>query len=102
MSAVKGNTLRVSGLSSAARLGDRVRIQTHAGAVLTGEVLQLETASLLILPDSAPEGVALGDRVLLLEAATIAPAASWIGRIIDPLGEPLDGRPLLRGPHPRT
>jgi len=102
VSSVQGNTLRVSGLSSAARLGDRVRIQTRAGVILTGEVLQLETASLLILPDSAPEGVALGDRVLLLEAATIAPAASWIGRIIDPLGEPLDGRPLLRGPEPRA
>ncbi|MDT8325894.1 MAG: FliI/YscN family ATPase [Roseovarius sp.] len=102
VSAVQGNTLRVSGLSASACLGDRVRIRTRAGAVLTGEVLQLETASLLILPDSAPEGVALGDRVLLLDAATIAPTASWIGRIIDPFGEPLDGRPLLRGPEPRA
>lgn len=102
VSAVQGNTLRVSGLSGAARLGDRVRIQSRAGAVLTGEVLELEIASLLILPDSVPEGVALGDRVLLLDAATIAPAVSWIGRIIDPFGEPLDGRPLLRGPKPRA
>ena len=33
----------------------------------------------------------------LLEARGIAPADGWIGRIIDPFGNPLDGKPLLRG-----
>ena len=32
----------------------------------------------------------------------LAPDTSWIGRVIDPFGQPLDGRPLAMGPHPRT
>ena len=41
------------------------------------------------------------DRVELIGRAEIAPDDSWIGRVIDPYGRPLDGRPLLRGPQPR-
>ncbi|WP_297772890.1 FliI/YscN family ATPase [uncultured Roseovarius sp.] len=94
---VRGNALRISGLSDLARLGDRIVIHRRAGGILAGEVIQLEAAALLVLPDDAPEGVALGDRVILGDRAVISPADSWLGRIIDPFGEPLDGRPLLRG-----
>ena len=99
--AVRGGLLRVSGLSATARLGDRVRVTRQGGGALTGEVLQLEAASILVLPDAAAEGVALGDRVRLLGASEIAPSDDWIGRVIDPFGAPLDGRPLLRGSRPR-
>lgn len=99
--AVQGGVLRVSGLSGAARLGDRVRVASRGGGTLTGEVLQLEVAAILVLPDAAAEGVALGDRVRLLGASGIAPSDDWIGRVIDPFGAPLDGRPLLRGLRPR-
>jgi len=99
--AVQGGILRVSGLSAAARLGDRVRVARRGGGPLTGEVLQLEAAAILVLPDAAAEGVALGDRVRLLGAPGIAPSDDWAGRVIDPFGAPLDGRPLLRGPCPR-
>jgi flagellum-specific ATP synthase len=97
---VAGGLLRVGGLSRVARLGDRVRIVTARGP-LSGEVLQMEAAALLILPDEAAEGVALGDRVRLLGPSEIAPSEDWIGRVIDPFGVPLDGRPLLRGPGAR-
>ena len=94
---VTGGLLRVSGLSRAARLGDRVQLQGARGP-LAGEAVQMEAAALLVLPDEAAEGVALGARVRLLGPAGIAPSDAWIGRVIDPLGRPLDGRPLLRGP----
>jgi flagellum-specific ATP synthase len=99
--AVQGGVLRVSGLSAAARLGDRVRVALRDGGTLSGEVLQLEAAAVLVLPDAAAEGVALGDRVRLIGAPVIAPSDDWIGRVIDPFGAPLDGRPLLRGAAPR-
>ncbi|MFU8835844.1 MAG: FliI/YscN family ATPase [Roseovarius sp.] len=97
---VAGGLLRVSGLSDVARLGDRVRILTVRGAML-GEVLQLDAAALVILPDEAAEGVALGDPVRLLGPSEIAPSDDWIGRVVDPFGLPLDDRPLLRGPKAR-
>lgn len=101
IASVQGAALRVTGLSAVARLGDRVRIHARDGRHRTGEVLQLEQGSVLVLPDESAEGLALGDRVSLLGAATIAPSADWIGRVIDPYGQPLDDRPLLRGEHER-
>src|SRR6056297_2359217 len=96
VSAVKGHALCLSGLSGEARLGDRVRIDRMSGP-LHGEVVQLEDGRTVILPDEAPVGVALGDSALLLDAATVSPAPGWIGRVIDPFGNPLDGTPLASG-----
>ncbi|WP_457649695.1 FliI/YscN family ATPase [Profundibacter sp.] len=93
-------TLTVRGLSGCASLGDQVRI-THRDAVMGGEVLQLSRDAVVILPDHSAEGVVIGDRVTLLGQALIAPDSSWIGRVIDPSGQPMDGRPLMRGVQPR-
>ncbi len=97
VSAVSGGILQISGLADFARIGDRLRLMKPNGGYLEGEVLQLDHGHVTMLPDAFPEGVSLGDRVALLEANTLAPSFSWIGRIVDPYGRPLDGRPLLRG-----
>jgi flagellum-specific ATP synthase len=93
-------TLRVTGLTAIAGLGDRVLIR---GATMRtgGEVVGLSAAGVTILPDEVAEGMAIGDAVALEGRADIAPADDWIGRIIDPLGRPLDGRPLFPGTVPR-
>ena len=59
--------------------------------------LQVDADAISMLPDAAPDGVALGNRVILQQMPEFAPSASWIGRVVDPFGRPLDGRPLLRG-----
>jgi len=97
----RGHLLIAAGLGGRARLGDRVRVLTAAGAELGGEVLGLTRDGAEILPDGAVEGVSIGDRVEHLGQSLIAPDASWIGRVIDPYGVPLDGRPLPRGRAPR-
>lgn len=91
-------TVKVAGLVPAAALGDRVLI--HAGPkVLPGEVLCISPDVINVLPDGPADGLVIGDRVELLGRAEISPDDSWIGRIVDPFGAPLDGRPLLRGNH---
>jgi flagellum-specific ATP synthase len=92
--------VQVAGLGPAA-IGDRVVIQSR-DSVAGGEVLRLTPGVCFVLPDSAGDGMAIGDRVELLGRAEVAPADSWVGRIIDPTGQPLDGRPLIRGPVPRA
>ncbi|MGC3938122.1 FliI/YscN family ATPase [Roseobacter sp. EG26] len=93
---VEGGVIHVSGLAGKARIGDLVVVYRR-GEPLSGEVLQLDDDLLVLLPDQSPEGVALNDRAALLEARGIAPSDAWIGRVIDPFGNPLDGKPLLRG-----
>lgn len=90
---VARGTVRVTGLESRARQGDRVQIDNKLG----GEVLQLGHDGMTVLTDGAPDGLAIGAKVALLGQGGIAPDNSWIGRIIDPFGRPLDGRRLFRG-----
>ncbi|PTX00400.1 FliI/YscN family ATPase [Pararhodobacter aggregans] len=94
-------TLLVHGLSKRARLGDRVQIEDAQGRIIGGEILALSRDGAEVLPEEATEGLAIGDRVEHVGRNTIAPDDSWIGRVIDPYGEPLDGRPLARGTLPR-
>jgi len=94
-------TLTVKGLSATASLGDQVSITRRGNATMGGEVLQLTRGEVVILPDRSAEGVVIGDRVTLLGEASIAPDSNWIGRVIDPSGNPLDGCTLFRGLTPR-
>ena len=87
----------VKGLEDVAVLGDRVRIGTDLG----GEVVALRPDTSTVLTDALAEGLAIGDEVRLQGRSGIAPDESWIGRVIDPFGCPLDGRPLFRGPKAR-
>ena len=96
-----GGLVAVSGLGHVAALGDRVRLDRPGGA-LDGEVLALAPESITILPESPPEGVAIGDPVRHLGPAVLAPDDSWIGRLIDANGAPLDGRPLRAGAEARA
>lgn len=90
--------LEVSGLSRKARLGDGIRLWPTGGAALRGEVIGIAGPFVTVLPEGSAEGLALGDRAELIGPAAIHPHDSWVGRIVDPLGRPLDGRPLARGP----
>ena len=85
--------VRITGLERQARKGDRVLIAGFLG----GEVLSLSAEGLIVLTEGPPDGLAMGGQVELLGAAGLAPDDSWIGRIVDPYGRPMDGRPLFRG-----
>ncbi|SDX24570.1 FliI/YscN family ATPase [Celeribacter indicus] len=93
--------LTVSGLSGIVALGDLVEIG-HGTQVRLGEVLQLDRTGVTILPDGGPDGLSIGDPVCHLGSNHIAPDETWIGRVIDPFGRPLDGRPILTGTRPRA
>lgn len=90
----------ITGLEGAT-LGDRVLIHSRDGTA-GGEVLRLSAGRCSVLPDASGDGMAIADRVELVGKAEIAPDDSWIGRVVDPMGRPLDGRPLMRGAVPRA
>lgn len=92
-----GSALHISGLAQDASIGDGLHVHRKRGPVLQGEVVQILGDTLVMLCDNSPEGVSLNDRVTLLAPGMIAPSQEWLGRIVDPAGRPLDGKPLLRG-----
>lgn len=97
---VSAGTVQVGGLIDVARVGDRAFIQPGLQEI-AGEVVKLDEAGAHVLVDGIPDGVSIGDRVRLEAPPIFAPDETWIGRVIDPDGRPVDGRPLLPGLVPR-
>lgn len=95
---VKAGLIEVSDLAGDVSIGNQIRIERAGLPPLPGEVVQLRGNSLWILPEDAPEGVALRDRAVVAPTSIVAPSDGWLGRIIDPDGMPLDGLPLSKGP----
>jgi len=97
-------TVTVAGLADKVALGDRVRIVSRTARRLDGEVLRITGGPggvVEVLPAEPAAGLFTGDRVLVLGPARLAPDNGWLGRIVDPDGQPLDGRPLFPGRDPR-
>ena len=94
---IGGGVVRASGLSVRAVIGDRVSILRSDGLEVGAEIVALCAQGATLLPDGMSSGIAIGDRIALQGACGIAPHDSWIGRVIDPFGRALDGRPLQRG-----
>ncbi|WP_333683187.1 FliI/YscN family ATPase [Pontibaca methylaminivorans] len=94
---VSGGVVQISGLTACARVGDQVILTRNSGVPLEGEVLRIGQDHVAMLPESAPDGVALNDRAILRSVPEFAPSQHWIGRVIDPYGRPIDGRPLACG-----
>jgi flagellum-specific ATP synthase len=82
------------------RTGQRCLIERGAGVWIEAQVVGFKGEVSYLMPYKNPEGLATGARVLPQperEALRIGP--SWLGRIVNGLGEPVDGRGRLGGEH---
>lgn len=97
VSSIGRGTVMVTGLEDVAALGDRLVI----GARLGGEVVALRPDAITVLTDHMAEGLQMGTLARLVGQAGISPDNSWIGRVVDPFGNALDGRVIFKGPRMR-
>lgn len=93
---ITDNVVRVSGLSEVAAIGDIVAFGTEPDA-RRGEVVAIGPESVTVLPEGTADRLRTSERVVHLGPATLQPSDAWIGRVIDPFGNPMDGVPLARG-----
>lgn len=91
--AISAGTVRIDGLDRAA-IGDRVRLGPDR---LEGEIVAIDGGQRIALADGPMAGLTPGQAAISFGPLRLAPDDSWIGRIVDPAGKPLDGRPLLPG-----
>ncbi len=94
VTALGRDCVTVSGLDRVTALGDRVRL----GVDLKGEILGIEAGSARVMPEGPADGLHLGAEVTHLGPPTISPHDGWLGRVLDPDGQPMDGRALFPGP----
>lgn len=95
---IAAGLIHVDGLSGHACIGDQTIMSRASGEPIPGEIIEIRPDVSIVLPYASVEEIALGSRVHLRGSAkSVRPSDTWIGRIIDPFGHPLDGLPLLSG-----
>jgi flagellum-specific ATP synthase len=98
---VRGLMVEVAGPLHAMSVGARVVIETP-GKYIPCEVVGFSNNNALLMPFAPLEGVRRGCRALVTSVAgAVRPSAGWLGRVVNALGEPIDGKgALLLGPSP--
>ena len=93
---VRGLLVEVAGPIGAMSLGGRVGIEIAPGQRVPCEVVGFSGDKALVMPFGSLDGVRRGcpvhvDRIL----PGLKPTAAWLGRVIDALGNPVDGGAAL-------
>src|SRR5258707_240197 len=99
---VKGLMVEAAGPLHAMSVGARVIIEGGAGKNIPCEVVGFSGPNALLMPFAALQGVRRGCRAIVTSTAgSVRPSEGWLGRVINAMGEPLDGKgPLPAGHSP--
>src|SRR5476651_722138 len=83
-------------------VGASLTIETAVGPPIACEVVGFAGGHALAMPFAALEGVRRGCRAVVSSASgSIRPSERWLGRVVNAMGEPIDGQgPLPAGPAP--
>src|ERR1700710_2324429 len=90
---VRGLMVEVAGPIHAMSVGARIAIETGTGPDIPCEVIGFSGANALLMPFGALEGVRRGCRAILrANAAAVRPSQGWLGRVVNAMGDPIDGK----------
>lgn len=92
---LSSNSVVVSGISDVSSVGHRVSFEGET--IDQGEVVGVKEDSVKVLVDGPISGLRIGQPVRHIGDFGLAPDDSWLGRVIDGDGVPLDGQPLVNG-----
>jgi flagellum-specific ATP synthase len=99
---VRGLMVEVAGPVHAMSVGARLVIETGANRSIPCEVIGFSGNNAVVMPFAGLEGVRRGCKAIIANAANLVrPCAAWLGRVVNALGEPIDGKgPLPQGASP--
>ncbi|MDB5603042.1 MAG: ATPase FliI/YscN [Xanthobacteraceae bacterium] len=99
---VRGLMVEVAGPLHAMSVGSRVIIESGTETNIPCEVVGFSGNHALLMPFGALEGVRRGCRAIVTGIAPgVRPSNAWLGRVLNAMGEPIDGKgPLPAGPEP--
>jgi flagellum-specific ATP synthase len=99
---VRGLMVEVAGPIHTMSVGARVLIETGQAPSIPCEVVGFSGANALLMPFAPLEGVRRGCRAIVTGTpAAVRPSPAWLGRVINAMGQPIDGKgPLPPGPAP--
>ena len=99
---VRGLMVEVAGPIHAMSVGARLVIETGGNRSIPCEVIGFSGNNAVVMPFAGLDGVRRGCKAVIANAANqVRPCAAWLGRVVNALGEPIDGKgPLPQGPAP--
>src|SRR6187399_399578 len=99
---VRGLMVEVAGPIHAMSVGARLVIETGVNRSIPCEVIGFSGSNAVVMPFAGLEGVRRGCRAVIANAASqVRPSQAWLGRVLNAMGEPIDGKgPLPPGPAP--
>ncbi len=99
VTSVLGMLIEIGGVERELAIGSRCAINTRSGDTVICEIVGFRGGRALAMPFGHLEGVGVGCKAEILSAdAVVYPDVSWLGRVVNALGEPIDGRgPLASG-----
>ncbi|MGL9621538.1 flagellar protein export ATPase FliI [Bradyrhizobium sp. U531] len=99
---VRGLMVEVAGPIHAMSVGARLVIETGASRSIPCEVIGFSGNNAVVMPFAGLDGVRRGCKAVIANAANqVRPSSAWLGRVVNALGEPIDGKgPLPQGSSP--
>jgi flagellum-specific ATP synthase len=99
---VRGLMVEIAGPIHAMSVGARIVIDTGGNRFIPAEVIGFSGSNAVVMPFGGLEGVRRGCRAVIATAASqVRPSSAWLGRVVNAMGEPIDGKgPLAQGPSP--
>src|ERR1043165_1768100 len=99
---VRGLMVEIAGPVHAMSVGARIVIETGANRFIPSEVIGFTGDNAVVMPFAGLEGVRRGCRAVIANTAgQVRPSSAWLGRVLNAMGEPIDGKgPLNQGASP--
>ncbi len=96
---ILGLLVEMAGFGNALSIGSHVHLRPNSDTDIPCEVVGFKDGHALLMPFGTLEGVGLGCKAIIQDTPpTVFPCDQWLGRVINALGQPIDGKgPIVQG-----
>src|SRR6201994_1790651 len=100
---VRGLMVEIAGPIHAMSVGARIVVESGGNRFIPCEVIGFTGNNAVVMPFASVEGVRRGCRAVIANSAgQVRPCQAWLGRVLNAMGEPIDGKgPLPQGNSPK-
>ncbi len=100
VTAVLGMLVEIGGIENRLSIGDRCYLQSKNQKTVPCEIVGFKNGRALAMAFGDLDGIGLGSKAVLASAQpAVYPTSAWLGRVVNAMGDPIDGKgPLPQGP----
>lgn len=91
--AISSDCFVVSGLQSEVALGAEISVKNGSGET-KGVVIRIDNEACIVAAFGETSTLKIGDRAVASQCSLAQPSESWLGRVLNSIGEPVDGKRL--------